>query len=116
MKIYISKKIVLFTLLFLFIPIFFVLSVPQPPVLPSGRTMPQLWQAVANIAKWLFSFLAVAGVIGVVISGFNFVLAGGDSGKLTSARNWLIYSLIGVIVGSFGVGFVNWVAGIQLTI
>ncbi|MDD3072542.1 MAG: hypothetical protein PHU39_01800 [Candidatus Pacebacteria bacterium] len=63
------------------------------------------------LANWLFSFLIVAGVIGVVASGYNFLSSAGEPGKVASARSMLIYSLVGVIVGGLGVILINWVIG-----
>ncbi len=62
-----------------------------------------------NIANWLFSLLLIAGVIGIVISGYMFITSGGDSGKVASARQMLIYSLVGVLVGSISRLLVQWV-------
>ena len=61
-----------------------------------------------TISNWLFSFLLVAGVVGIVISGFNFVFSSGDTGKVASARQMLIYSLVGVLVGGLGNILVIW--------
>lgn len=40
----------------------------------------------------------VAAVIIIIIGGIQFVLAGGDSSKVASARNTIIYALIGLVV------------------
>ena len=49
----------------------------------------------ANIIAWVGGFIAV---FMIIFSGFRFVTAGGDSGKVASARNTIIYSSIGLIV------------------
>ena len=107
------KKITLFFILFLLVPIFFVYA--TPPIFPTGRTMPDLWTGVRNLANWIFAFLALASLIGVIIGGFIFVTSSGDSGKVSSAKQIIIYSLIGVLIGSLALILVNWVAGITLT-
>ena len=62
-----------------------------------------------TIANWLFSFLLVVAVIGIVISGYMFVTSAGDAGKTKTARDMAIYSLVGVLVASLGIVLVNWV-------
>jgi len=49
----------------------------------------------ANIIAWVGGFIAV---FMIIFSGFRFITAGGDSGKVASARNTIIYSSIGLIV------------------
>ena len=49
----------------------------------------------ANIIAWAGGSIAV---FMIIFSGFRFVTAGGDSGKVASARNTIIYSSIGLIV------------------
>jgi hypothetical protein len=39
-----------------------------------------------------------AAVIIIIIAGFQFIMAGGDSSKIASARNAIIYAIIGLIV------------------
>ncbi len=62
-----------------------------------------------KVANWAFSILMVVAVIGVVISGFLFVTSAGDATKLKQARDLVIYSLIGALVGSLGIVLVTWV-------
>jgi hypothetical protein len=46
-------------------------------------------------------FSVVVGIIAVVmiiVGGFKFIVSGGDSAKVTSARNTIIYAIIGLII------------------
>jgi hypothetical protein len=46
-------------------------------------------------------FSAVVGIIAVIMiiyGGFKFITSGGDSTKVTSARNTIIYAVIGLII------------------
>lgn len=46
-------------------------------------------------------FSVVVGIIAVVMivyGGFKFITSGGDSGKVTSARNTIIYAIIGLAI------------------
>jgi hypothetical protein len=47
----------------------------------------------------IISFLAGAiAVVMIVLAGFKFITSGGDANKVASARNSLIYALIGIVV------------------
>jgi hypothetical protein len=47
----------------------------------------------------LFSFVVgVAAVIMVMLGGFRYITAGGDSGKISSAQQTIIYALVGLVV------------------
>jgi len=49
----------------------------------------------ATIIAWAGGVIAV---VILIISGFRFINSGGDSGKVASARNGIIYSAIGLLV------------------
>lgn len=53
---------------------------------------------VVNILTTIIGLLAV---IFIIIGGFKFVTSGGDSGKVSSAKNTIIYALIGLIIVAF---------------
>jgi cytochrome bd-type quinol oxidase subunit 1 len=53
---------------------------------------------VQNIVHIVVTTLAAIAVLIIVISALNIVTAGGDSAKVTKARNAILYSLIGIIV------------------
>jgi len=53
----------------------------------------------ANTIVTIISFVAgIAAVIMIIVSGLKYITSGGDSGKVSSAKNTLIYALIGVVV------------------
>jgi Type IV secretion system pilin len=75
-------------------------------------------QAASTINKFitfamnLFSFIVgIAAVIMIIVGGLRFVLAGGDPAKLSSARNTIIYSLIGLVVAVLAQVIVRYVLG-----
>ncbi|MDD3072543.1 MAG: DUF6112 family protein [Candidatus Pacebacteria bacterium] len=104
------KKIALsvFALSLLIAPFaLFAAGTYQP--LPTSGSVAGILESLMTLANWLFSFLLVAGVIGIVVSGYLFVSSAGDATKAASARQMVIYSLVGVLVGGLGVILVNWV-------
>ena len=50
---------------------------------------------VANIIAWAGGVIAI---FMIIFSGFRFITAGGDSGKVASARNTIIYAAVGLLV------------------
>lgn len=59
------------------------------------------YTVLMNILTYGLVILTILAVIGFIISGIIFITAGG-AGKADVARKWLIYSIIGVIVGLVG--------------
>ena len=51
-----------------------------------------------KILDFIITLVGIIATIGFVISGFNFIAAGGDSGRADKARKGLMYSIIGVVV------------------
>lgn len=66
-------------------------SVDQNPI--SGRDGAIM--RVVNILSWV---TGVAAIIVGIYAGLKYVLANGDGNSITTARNSLLYALIGVVV------------------
>lgn len=74
-----------------------------------------------TIAKRLINvFLSVIGALSVIMiihSGFKYVSSSGDSEKIKSAKNTLLYAVIGLIVAMLALTIVNFViAGFSGTV
>jgi hypothetical protein len=61
---------------------------------------------VINVISWAVGVLAV---IMIMLAGFKYVTSNGDSGKITSAKNTLIYAVIGLIVAALAQVLVQFV-------
>jgi hypothetical protein len=47
----------------------------------------------------VFSFVVgVVAVIMIIVGGFRYITSGGDSGNISSAKNTIIYAIIGLVV------------------
>lgn len=54
-----------------------------------------------TIAQFINIFSTIVGVIAVIMiiyGGLRYITSGGDSGKITNAKNTIIYALIGLVV------------------
>ena len=59
---------------------------------------------VTNIAslvvKTLSYITGIAAVIVVLLAGFKYITAAGDPGKITSAKNTLVYAIVGLVIAA----------------
>jgi len=53
---------------------------------------------IAAIVNILSVIVGVAAVIVIMIAGFRFITAAGDSNQIASARTAIIYAIVGVII------------------
>lgn len=63
--------------------------------------------AFNRIVNWLFTILVAFAVIIIVVAGYYFVTAAGNPEQITKARNFILYALIGVLVGLLARGMVS---------
>lgn len=61
----------------------------------SERSFGNLLALIINVLSIVVGIIAV---IMVIWGGFKFITSGGDSSKVTSARNTIIYAIIGLII------------------
>jgi len=60
-----------------------------------------------NVTNYLFGILLVIAAIFIIIAGFYFVTAAGEPDKTKKARDFVLYALIGVLVGFAAKGLVT---------
>lgn len=63
---------------------------------------------IINIFSWVVGALAV---IMLVFGGFKYITSGGDSAKVKSAKDTILYALVGVAVVALSQVIVNFVLG-----
>jgi hypothetical protein len=57
---------------------------------------------IINVMSWMLTALAAFAIIGFVIAGVMYLLSGGDDARMKTAKNAMIASIIGVVVGIMG--------------
>ena len=62
-----------------------------------------------TIVNVLLFVLGAIAVIMIVIGGIKYTTSQGDSSQLTSAKNTILYSIVGLVVALFAYGIVNFV-------
>ena len=65
-----------------------------------------IFTVISNTAMFLIGALCV---LMVVFGGFRYVISGGDAAKVTTAKNTILYAIIGVIVAVLAYAIVNFV-------
>lgn len=69
----------------------------------------QVTDTVKAVVEILSIVVGIAAVIMIIISGLKYVTSGGDSGSIASAKNTLIYAIIGLAVAASAQLFVRFV-------
>ncbi len=64
---------------------------------------------VQQIINVLLFIVGAISVIMIILGGIKYVLSNGDSSQITSAKNTILYAVIGLIVALLGYAIVNFV-------
>jgi Na+-driven multidrug efflux pump len=76
-------------------------QLPTPPS-ELERRVPEASSGVLDTVNKIINFityaLLIVAVVVIVLAGYQFVTAQGDTEKITKARNYIIYAMIGVVV------------------
>ncbi len=76
-----------------------------------GGGAPSLVSIIKTVVNVLLFAIGIASVIVIVISGFRFVTSNGDSNTVTSAKNSILYAVIGIVVAFSAYAIVNFILG-----
>jgi hypothetical protein len=74
----------------------------------NGSTVNGAIQLVVNL---LSSVIGVAAVIMIILGGFKYITSGGDSSSVSSAKNTILYAIVGLLVVAFAQLIVQFVIG-----
>jgi len=75
---------------------------------PTGLKLNEVIKTIIEILAFV---IAVVAVIMIMISGFKYVTASGDSTKVASAKNTLVYAVIGLFIAAVAQVIVKYVIG-----
>ena len=64
---------------------------------------------IGTVVKILGIIVGAAAIIMILVSGFRYITSAGDSNRISSAKNTLIYALIGLAVAVLAQVLVNFV-------
>jgi len=72
----------------------------------TDKTVGGILKSVANILIFL---VGAVSVVMVIIGGLKYVLSNGDQSQVTSAKNTVLYAIVGIVVAFFAYAIVNFV-------
>lgn len=82
--------------------------VPRPSDLPNVSATGGELQHLLQI---LFAVVGALAFLFIVISGFRYVISGGDPEDTGKAKNGIIYALVGLVLALTAEALVTWVVG-----
>lgn len=68
-----------------------------------------LKKIAAQIVNLLSIVVGIVAVIMVIFGGFKYITSGGESGNITSAKNTLVYAIVGLIIVALAQFIVHYV-------
>lgn len=71
----------------------------------------QVNSLVQNIINILLMATGIIAVIMIIIGGIRYTLSNGDSSQISSAKNTVLYAVIGLVVSILAYAIVNFVVG-----
>lgn len=81
---------------------------------PAIESPQDLIKILDTVARWLMTIVFIVAAIFIVVAAYRFVTSGGDPMQVTSARQAILYALIGVAVALLAWGIVQVVKSIIL--
>lgn len=72
-----------------------------------GGTGPSLGSIVHDAINIFSIIVGVTSVIMIIVGGFQYVTSQGDSGKISGAKNTIIYALVGLVIVAFSQAIVR---------
>jgi hypothetical protein len=64
----------------------------------SGNPQKGLESIIASAVNILTVIVGIVAVVMIIIGGFKYITSGGDAGGVTSAKNTIIYAIVGLVV------------------
>lgn len=73
-------------------------------------------QLIAKIINIVSIIVAIVAVIMIIVGGFKYIASGGDSSKVTGAKNTILYAVIGLVIVAIAQFIVKFVLGQSSTL
>lgn len=64
----------------------------------SGYSVDAVWGWVYTIINWVLIAVGIICVVFIIIGGIRYATSGGDPDKVKSAKNTILYALIGLVI------------------
>ena len=80
----------------------------------NGNPQGSFTDFITKIVNIFSIVVGAVSVIMIIVGGFRYIISGGDSGNVSSAKNTIMYAIIGLIIVLLAQIIVNFVLGIFL--
>ena len=74
-----------------------------------GNGGDKLFDIIKNVINVMLYAAGIIAVIMIIIGGINYAISSGDNAKVTSAKNAVLYAVIGLIIAALAYAIVNFV-------
>lgn len=64
---------------------------------------------LTRVIKLLLTIIGIIAVIMIIVGAIRYTTSGGDSGQINSARDTIIYAIVGLVLAIMAFALVNWV-------
>lgn len=64
-----------------------------------------------DIINVIIYVIGAVAVVMIIVGGFRYVVSNGDSGSITTAKNTILYAVVGLVVAILSYAIVNFVIG-----
>lgn len=78
-----------------------------PPANDQGTT--RVNTVITTIVNIFSLIVGIVSVIMIIFGGFKYITSGGDSGKVSEAKNTIVYAVIGLVIVAFAQFIVQFV-------
>lgn len=69
------------------------------------QTVSGVVDILRNVVRWIYIIFFIIAVMFILFAAFNYLTAGGEAEKITTAKNQLIYAIVAIVVALLAVGF-----------
>lgn len=70
-----------------------------------------IFRIILNVVEMILQLVAYTTVVFLILGGFNYMTAAGDSGKISGAKKTIEHAIVGLVIALMSIGIVNLVAG-----
>lgn len=77
-----------------------------------GTGSESLTSIVGTVINTMLFIVGILSVIMIIYAGIRFITANGNAQQVSTAKNILIYSIIGLVISIIAYAVVNWVIGL----
>ena len=77
-----------------------------------GTGSESLTSIVGTVINTMLFIVGILSVIMIIYAGIRFITAGGNAQQVSTAKNILIYSVVGLVISIIAYAVVNWVIGL----